>query len=263
MQAYVAGLPTMLLDAGPAGADHVDACVEYPRGKREHGRVKNQSTPAYPSTGALLREALAELQETPPGRPSGPAVRALIDLLAPVVHARVARVFLQHAAKRPGGTLRQEIEDQVQATFVQLFARQGHVLHQWEEGRGLSLANWVGRLARLRALDAVRSGMRGPWHHDATEPEFFEDRRGAAATPECVSRASELWAQIQRRVHEEESEAGQEMFRLLFVQDLSTQEVRELTGKSEAAIFKWKSRLRKSIAREIEQLVSEVGDGGE
>lgn len=217
----------------------------------------------YASAGVLLRAALAELDQAVPGSPSGPSVRELVETLAPVVHARVAAVFVRHASKRPGGDLRQDIEDQVQSTFVLLFDRQGHVLRAWDETKGLSLANWVGRLARLRAMDAVRTGMRGPWHHDATEHSFFEARTAAGATPENLRWTKELWRETQRRILARESSDGQQMFELLFVRDLSTQEISTITSKSDAAIFKWRSRLRKSIKQELDGLLSEGRRVGE
>ena len=58
------------------------------------------------------------LADTLAGQPR--AARALIDLLYPVVQARVARVLMRSAGGRRGNA-RQEVDDLIQEVFVSLF----------------------------------------------------------------------------------------------------------------------------------------------
>lgn len=217
-----------------------------------------RSTPVSRSSSALLlREALTELEATGPGVPSGPSIVTLVELLAPVVHTRVSRVLLRHAAHRPQADLRQEVEDQVQAVFAKLFAERGRILRAWDQTGGLSLANWVGRFAQLRTNDAVRRGMRGPWFHDPVDPAFF-DSEASADSPEAAGVARELWMETRRRVLENESTGGREMFALLFDEERSVDDIVIATKRSRAAVLKWRSRLRQSIRHELAALMSEA-----
>ena len=205
---------------------------------------------------AVLEAALTELERAVPGAPSGPAVRALVDLLAPVIYRRVTRVLVHHSALRPGMDPRQEVWDHVQVAFAQLFADQGRLLRVWSPTGGLSLKNWAGRIATLRTLDAVRKSRRRGWRDEATEPGFFDRQGGGAPSPEEAHWAAELWTETRKRVLKDQTQHAHTMFELLFEQGLSTREVHVRTRKSEAAIHKWRSRLRQSLEQTVQELVS-------
>ena len=217
------------------------------------------STPVSRSSSALLlKEALTELEATGPRAPSGPAVVTLVELLAPVVHTRVSRVLLRHAAHRPKHDLRQDVEDQVQVVFAKLFADRGRILRAWDPTGGLSLANWVGRFAQLRTSDAVRHGMRGPWLSDPVDPAFFDEEGSRfPPTPEDEGVARTLWTETRRRVLAGESEVGRHMFTLLFDEERSVDDIVTETKRSRGSILKWRSRLRQSIRRELKRVMSE------
>jgi DNA-directed RNA polymerase specialized sigma24 family protein len=104
-------------------------------------------------------------------------LRQLIDHLAPVVHARVARLLL-----RRGGALddrRVEIEDLTQAVFLALFERDARTLRRWSPERGLSLANFVGLVAQRLVVSRLRTARHNPW----TE-ELAGEKLDAGAAPE-------------------------------------------------------------------------------
>jgi len=221
-------------------------------GGRPPGDEARPSAPAV-----LLPQALAELEGTGPGEPSGPAMVDLVERLASVVHTRVSRVLLRHAAHLPKTDLRQEIEDQVQAVFVQLFADRARVLRAWDPNRGASLVNWVGRFSQMRTIDAIRRGMRGPWFHDAVDPTYFDDGELLDPnTPEDAGIAHGLWSETRRRVLEQESAAGRQMFVWLFDEERTVDEIEEATGRTRASILKWHSRLRGAVRRELAGLMS-------
>src|SRR4051794_3412218 len=73
------------------------------------------------------------------------AVRALVDLLSPVIERRVAAALWRRA---PGRDIRVEVEDMTQEVFLALFAAGGKPLRAWDPGRGMSLPNFVGLLAQ-------------------------------------------------------------------------------------------------------------------
>ena len=207
------------------------------------------------SERVLLDAALSELESAPAGAPSGPAVQELVAYLMPVVHARATRVLLAHGRGRAMSNLRATVEEYVQLVMGKVFTDRAHVLRLWSEDGGLSLKNWVGRFATLRCRDQVRSGKRDPWRHEATPPEHFA--RMAVGSNAVAVEAADFWQTVRSTVLEGQTEQGREMFRLLFEEDRSTEEIREATGLSSDAVFQWRRRLRVTIRKAWQAHVSE------
>ena len=176
------------------------------------------------------------------------ALRRLVADLTPVIQARVTRILLRVAGRKPGRAVRQEIEDLTQETFLTLFADGARVLGEWQPERGLSLRNFVGLVAERQTLSILRSGKRSPWKEDPTLNEDL-DREDQAADPEVVTASRETLERLLRRLHEELSPLGRHLFDLLFVRDLTVQEVQTQTAMSADAIYAWRSRLRRLAQR--------------
>lgn len=183
------------------------------------------------------------------------AVRGLIDLLTPVVQARVARVLLRH---RPAGgrPIRELVEDLTQESLLTLFADSGKVLRRWDPQQGLSLENFVGLVARRQALSTVRTGRRNPWREDPTLDESLE-RPAPGEDPERLTASRQQLRRLLERVQEELSPLGWQLFELLFLKEMEVTEVQEITSMSSAAIYAWRSRLRRLARRLEKELVSE------
>lgn len=173
----------------------------------------------------------------------------LVDLLTPVIQKRVARALLswrQGAAS--GRDVRQEVEDLVQEVFVYLFKDNGRVLRTWKPDGGLSLLNFVGLVAQRRASWILR-GRLSPWHDEPTLDEDL-DQPGDDPGPEPIVASRETLRLLLGQMKEKLTPEGWQMFDLLFLQELSPEEVARKTGKSPAAVYKWQSRLRQ-LARQI------------
>jgi len=197
-----------------------------------------------PTGPELLRRALAGDKA---------ATRGLIDVLSPVVHARVARKLVRSGqGRRQNRDLRQEIEDFVQEVFAALFADGGRPLRAWDPDRGLSLANFVGLLAEHQVDSILRSGRRSPWSEEATKTDAIEQRAGAAESAHAHVSSRELLAKIVERLRAELTPVGAEMFQLLVVENQSVEEVCRRTGMSADAVYAWRSRLGKQ-ARQIRE----------
>lgn len=178
----------------------------------------------------------------------------LVDLLAPVIQKRVARALLswrQGAAS--GRDVRQEVEDLTQEVFLYLFEDNGRVLRTWKPDGGLSLLNFVGLLAQRRASWILR-GRRSPWRDD---PTMIEDLDGPddVVGPEEFAASREMLRLVFDGLRLVLSPYGWQMFDLLFLEDLSPEEVGRKTGKSLAAVYKWQSRLYR-LARQIRDELS-------
>ncbi len=202
---------------------------------------------ATSSRESLIAQALAGDQ---------PALRDLVDLLTPVIQARVARALLASRAPSDGHPVRPQVEDLTQDVFLLLFADGGRVLRTWRPEEGLSLENFVGLVARRRALSWLRSGRRSSWREDPTldgpeppEPAAAEDLEEAAASRE----ATRL---LLRRLQEELSPLGWRLFELLLVQERSVEEVERRTGMSRDALYAWRSRLRRLARRLLGEIAA-------
>jgi RNA polymerase sigma factor (sigma-70 family) len=199
----------------------------------------------------LVRRALA-------GDPT--ALTRLVAVLTPVIQARVARTLLARRFRLAGGrAVRQEVEDLSQDVFLALFSRDAHVLRSWQAERGLSLENFVGLVAERQVLSFLRSGRRNPRQEDPSftaedlEPETPE--RG----PEEIAASRELLALLLDRLREEVSPLGQWLFELLFVEERSLNEVRAASGLSAAAVYAWRSRLRRLTRKLLAEMSGNPG----
>ncbi len=193
----------------------------------------------------LLERALS-------GNPA--ALGDLVDLFTPVIQKRVARALLsrRHGASS-GRDVRQEVEDFSQEVFVTLFADNGRVLRTWSPERGLSLPNFVGLVAERQAKCILRSGKRSPWRDDPTLIEDL-DQAGDDGDPELTTASRETLRRLLDRLKEELSPLGRQLFELLFLRELSPDEVARRTAMSQAAVYKWQSRLRQVARRILEDL---------
>jgi len=190
-------------------------------------------------TPALVERALARDRE---------ALRSLVDVLTPVIQARVARALLRRAASSSGRNIRQEVEDLTQEVFVALFAEGGKALRAWDPGRGLSLVNFVGFVAERQVAAILRTTRRSPWTEDPTLTEEL-DRPAEDASAELRVLSQQMLNALLDRLREELSPLGLSLFEQLFVQQLSVAEVSEQMGMSRDAVYAWQSRLGKLSRR--------------
>mgnify|MGYP002036177080 CR=1 FL=1 len=74
--------------------------------------------------------------------------------------------------------------------------------------------------------------------------------------------ASEAFAalakEVFRRMEEQLSPLGRQLFNLIIMQELDVGDVATQTGMSDAAIYAWRSRLAKHLKREYQSIVSET-----
>jgi DNA-directed RNA polymerase specialized sigma24 family protein len=198
-------------------------------------------------TADLVRSALA-------GDPA--ALNRLVAVLTPVIQARVSRTLLAQRFRLAGGRdVRQEVEDRSQDVFLELFSRDAHVLRDWQAERGLSLENFVGLVAERQVLSFLRSGRRNPRKEDPSIPPEELEAEVPEPGPEKVAAIREHLALLLDRLREELSPLGWWLFELLFVQELSVDEVRAASGLSADAVYAWRSRLR-SLARKLQAEMS-------
>ena len=182
------------------------------------------------------------------------ALTRLVDALTPVIQARVARgLLLWRQGLSAGRDVRQEVEDLTQEVFLALFDDGGRVLRNWNPERGLSLANFAGLVAERQTVSVLRTGKRSPWKEDPTLTEEL-DEPAATPGPEEAAASRETLRLLLRRLTEELSPLGRQLFELLFLRELPVREVIERTGMSPDAIYAWRSRLRRMARRLLADL---------
>lgn len=184
------------------------------------------------------------------------ALRALVDRVLPVVHARVARALVRRG-RAEGRDLRQEVEDLSQEVFVALFADGGRALRAWDGARGLSLPNFVGLLAEREVASVLRSGRRSPFTESPTELEDLEAAVPPTAGPEPAFASRELLDAILGRVREALTPKGLELFERLIVDEEPVEAVCAATGMTADAVYAWRSRLGKLVRKATAEVQAE------
>jgi RNA polymerase sigma-70 factor (ECF subfamily) len=185
----------------------------------------------------------------------GAAVQAVVSRLTPVIQARVARRLLR--AGRPAARVRQEVLDLVQEVFVVLFERQGRVLASWDADRGLSLENFVGLVAERHTLSTLRRGRGAAWTEDTPIDEL--EAESPEAGPEVLAASHEAVDRLLGRLQESVSPLGWRVFSLLYIQERTVADVEGETGLSAAAVYAWRTRLRRLARTLLAEPESETG----
>lgn len=185
----------------------------------------------------LIRAALAREPE---------AMRALVDLLLPVIQTEVAFALRRRALPRRRNA-RQDVEDFVQEVFIELLTRDAKALRDWDAKRGRTLPNFVRLVARRRVARLFRGHRGNPWKDDPTEAADFDylapPDRSSEAQLDNRRRLSEIYEVLQSRL----SDRGLVLFELIYLEQRSVKEVCEVMGMSRAAVDTWNSRLRKLV----------------
>jgi DNA-directed RNA polymerase specialized sigma24 family protein len=196
------------------------------------------------------------------------AMRALVDTLLPVVHARVGLVLARRRDKIKGRDLRAVVEDFVQELFVTLFEDGGRVLRSWNPARGLSLKGFVGLVAERQTGKTLKVGRRSPFTEDPAEPETMSRLEAGAAPGQRSLQAEEietrnLLAATVARLRAELSEQGFALFEALFVEEQTVEQVCATMALSPDAVYAWRSRIaRKARAIRDELLAERPGGPG-
>ena len=185
-------------------------------------------------------------------------VRKFVDVVTPVIQARVARILLSQGRTSCGGRIREEVADITQEVFVLLFADQGRVLRLWEPSKGLSLKNYVGLIANRHTLSMLRSKRRSPFTEMPTEDSELQFLAEGVPSAEGQVASRDLLREVFRRTQEALSPTGMHLFELLFLEEQEIPEIIRKTGMSDSAVYAWKSRLRKLLKKKYDEVLGEV-----
>lgn len=163
-------------------------------------------------------------------------------VLCPILEARIAR----HLARRPGA--RQDLADRVQQVLLRLFEDDAAALRRWDPARG-SLAAYVGAVADHTMI----SELRRPAAHAPTDAP--DDARSPDSGPESKAAFRSLMAALVEELGEEDFA----LFRLVYMEELSPDEVAALLELRRDAVYKRIQRLRPRIRELASRLLSNPG----
>lgn len=188
------------------------------------------------------------------------ALLLLVEQLTPVIQARVARQLRRSVPE--GRDARQDVADLTQLVFVRLLENEGRKLRAWNPERGLSCEQFVGYLAEREVVSRLRRKRSSPWTDRPTETDWLDARRNDQASPEAVSTARNYLEVLLERIRDEWSEPAQHMFELIYVQELSPEEVATRMSMNRDAVYAWRSRLAKKV-RALRTSIESSGETGD
>ncbi len=143
-----------------------------------------------------------------------------------------------------------------QEVFLVLFNEDARILRSWNPERGLSLENFVGFVTERQVVSILRTGKRNPWKEDPTLTEQL-DRTDPAAGPEDTVAGRHVLRQLLRRLEEQLSPLGRQLFDLIYLREKTVAEIRQETGLRSDAVYAWRSRLRRLARKLLTEMMSE------
>lgn len=180
----------------------------------------------------------------------------LVGYLTPLIQIPVARAVLGWTGHRNVGI---EVEDIVQEVFFHLFEKDGQVLRSWDPSKGSSLKSFIGLVAKRQAISILRTGKTCPFKEDPTDDDDL-DGVDMEADSESILVSKDILEKILDFMIEELSPKGWDMFDLLFLEELSVEEVMEQEKMTRSAVDQWKCRIRKLARRLLRELLEEPPD---
>jgi DNA-directed RNA polymerase specialized sigma24 family protein len=183
--------------------------------------------------------------------------KLLIDAISPIVRFRVARTISRRLRKRPYFISSEDVDEIAQEVMALLFASNSRLLHAWDSCRGLSFNNYVGLVAERSASRILRVRLRRGEGGLDTVPGCVSDSEveDSVPGPEDVFATREYSQIVVRRILNQLSPFGGELFELLVIKDRAVEDVCELMSLSREATYTWRSRLAKlarRVAKEVD-----------
>jgi DNA-directed RNA polymerase specialized sigma24 family protein len=187
------------------------------------------------------------------------AVRRFVVRITPLVQARVARTLLKYRGASSMDTA-QEVKDMLQEVLLVLFAHDARVLKAWDEERGLSLENFIGLVSERETISMLRSGKRSAWRETSTDETTLFEAASVHNHTEASLLSADMLKVLLQQMHLHTSPLGFAVFRMMFVEERSVEDICTQLSMSDDAVYAWKSRLVKQ-AKKLAQTLLEPSKG--
>lgn len=146
----------------------------------------------------------------------------------------------------------------VQEVFVALLENDGKILRAWDPSKGRSLKSFTKLVARHQVVSILRSQRRSPWKEDPTPVEELNLRE--PQSPERRVAQADQAHQLLGALRGELSTRSMMMFEGLYVEERTVEEICEEFEISRDAVYAWRSRLKRRVAKLKTKLGLEVND---
>jgi RNA polymerase sigma-70 factor (ECF subfamily) len=203
-----------------------------------------EAAPATLRSGLLLRVLEGEHA----------AQRQLVEALTPTIRASVARE-LSFRRRRAGRANEHDVEDITQSVLLRLFTDGGRTLKAWNPARGRKLESFVALLAQRRTVSVLRSRRQSHSVEDPMPAEDLDQNAVEANGPESRTISRDMLAALVEAVRARSSARGAQVFKLLYLEGMETEDVCAATGLNAAAVYQWKHRLRQLL----DEVAAELG----
>jgi len=181
------------------------------------------------------------------------AVRRVVRLLSPILQAATARTLARTGHARGARDLRQEVEDLVQEVFSVLLADGGRRLLAWDPAKGAA-STFFGLIARRTVTNVLVSRRRNPWTEEPTDAEGIEARLDTGLGLERRLDARADLRALGLRLETDLNERDRRLFRMLYIEQRDTDEVRTTLGIGANAL----SQARRRLGQRLRRLAGEV-----
>jgi len=133
--------------------------------------------------------------------------------------------------------------DYTQDVLLQLFEDDFRILRTWDPDKGASLEGFVQLVAERLVISALRSGRKSAWKED---PTLDEDLARKVATDDLEQKAwsRQMLDGILDHMEEHLTPRGWDLFRALYVEEQTAEEVAARFEMSLNALYTWRSRFR-------------------
>lgn len=130
-----------------------------------------------------------------------------------------------------------------------LFDDDARILRAWDPARGASITTFIGIVADRRIASILRSARRRPWGAELPGESHVEGAASALALPDARVASREFGKQLLDRLGAELSPMGQDLFESILVDEKPVATICSERGMSAQAVWAWRHRLKKVIAR--------------
>ncbi|MFO0762048.1 MAG: hypothetical protein U0359_36750 [Byssovorax sp.] len=191
---------------------------------------------------ALTDENLEELLDRAL-RGERTAANQFARVIFPIVEARVSSKLLQMVNPRRYGDIPGMKEDCTQHVLATLFEQNWHKLRLWDARRGPLVAF----IRMIAVKETAGWWVKRAKRAEVVDPDVADERPDPAPAQDRLAISREELRRIHEGMKKERSALCWTMYLLLFVDDLSVDEVRERMDMSEDAVFAWRMRIRRKI----------------
>lgn len=182
------------------------------------------------------------------------AERALVQRLTPSIQRAISATLTRRGRRR-----RADVLDLTQEVFRVLLEEDGRVLRDWAPERGASLEGFVGLVAERFVIGWARSGRRSGHREDPAATSDLSALNTPVPSPESALARRQRLAMVLVAVRQRSTDKGFAMFVRLFVEERSVSWFAEHEGMNEAAVYAWRSRLKR-LARKVDAEIASRED---